>query len=143
MTKERKAGVLLPISSLPAPYGIGTMGESAYRFIDWLKAAGMKLWQVLPLLPTNYGDSPYQSCASDALNYYFIDLDALEREGLLEKADYAFLDWGADPRRVDYEKLFLHRAEVLKKAFARFDRTASDWKKFLKTGKYRDFALFM
>ena len=76
MTKERKAGVLLPISSLPAPYGIGTMGESAYRFIDWLKEAGMKLWQVLPLLPTNYGDSPYQSCASDALNYYFIDLDA-------------------------------------------------------------------
>ncbi len=143
MTKERKAGVLLPISSLPAPYGIGTMGESAYRFIDWLKSAGMKLWQVLPLLPTNYGDSPYQSCASDALNYYFIDLDALEGEGLLEKADYAFLDWGADPRRVDYEKLFLHRAEVLKKAFARFDRTASDWKKFLKTGKYRDFALFM
>ena len=85
MTKERKAGVLLPISSLPAPYGIGTMGESAYRFIDWLKDAGMKLWQVLPLLPTNYGDSPYQSCASDALNYYFIDLDALEREGLWEK----------------------------------------------------------
>ena len=86
MTKERKAGVLLPISSLPAPYGIGTRGESAYRFIDWLKAAGMKLWQVLPLLPTNYGDSPYQSCASDALNYYFIDLDAPGKGGALGKS---------------------------------------------------------
>lgn len=97
MTKERKAGVLLPISSLPAPYGIGTMGESAYRFIDWLKAAGMKLWQVLPLLPTNYGDSRISRARPTRSNYYFIDLDALEREGLLEKARLCFPRLGRRP----------------------------------------------
>ena len=71
----RKAGVLMPVSSLPSPYRIGTLGEGAYRFVDWLHSAGMKIWQVLPLLPTGYGDSPYQSFSSDALNYYFIDFD--------------------------------------------------------------------
>jgi len=85
---NRKAGVLMPVSSLPSPYGIGTLGEGAYSFIDWLFEAGIKVWQVLPLLPTSYGDSPYQSCASDALNYYFIDFALLEEEGLLEKTDY-------------------------------------------------------
>ena len=72
MDKRRRAGILMPISSLPAPYGIGTMGESAYRFVQWLKSAGMKVWQTLPLLPTNYGDSPYQSCDARALNPYFM-----------------------------------------------------------------------
>ena len=65
---KRRAGVLMPVSSLPSPFGIGTLGKGAYAFIDWLALAGMKVWQVLPLLPTGYGDSPYQSCASDALN---------------------------------------------------------------------------
>ena len=69
----RAAGVLMPVSSLPSPFGIGTLGKGAYDFIDWLEKAGMKIWQVLPLLPTGYGDSPYQSFAADALNYYFID----------------------------------------------------------------------
>lgn len=73
MKAKRKAGILMPVSSLPSPGGIGTLGKGAYRFIDWLKSAGMSVWQVLPLLPTGYGDSPYQGCASDALNYYFID----------------------------------------------------------------------
>ena len=70
---DRQAGILMPVSSLPSSVGIGTFGKGAYAFVDWLQSAGMRVWQVLPLLPTGYGDSPYQSCASNALNYYFID----------------------------------------------------------------------
>ena len=141
--KERRAGILMPISALPSNEGIGTLGEQAYAFIDWLKKAGMKIWQVLPLLPTGYGDSPYQSCASDALNFYFIDLKTLEKDGLLEKEDYEDIDWGEDERRVDYGKLFVFKANVLRKAFARFDTAQADWTQFLQDGKYKDFALFM
>lgn len=143
MKNQRKAGILMPISALPSPYGIGTLGKSAYRFVDWLKGAGMKVWQVLPLLPTNYGDSPYQSCASDALNYYFIDPDLLAEEGLLLPSQYRSLDWGTDTKRVDYGKLFLSRISVLKLAFSRFDRKKADWKEFLSRGTYADYALFM
>lgn len=139
---ERKAGVLLPIFSLPSTEGIGTLGKEAYKFVDWLKKSGVKIWQVLPLLPTNYGDSPYQSCASRALNFYFIDLDDLSREKLLEKSEYQEIDWG-DSSRVDYGKLFEKKAEILKIAFKRFDRTQESWKNFLQAGVYRDFALFM
>ncbi|MBQ8658752.1 MAG: 4-alpha-glucanotransferase [Clostridia bacterium] len=140
---NRKAGVLMPVSSLPSPFGIGTLGEGAYAFVDWLFDAGIKVWQVLPLLPTSYGDSPYQSCASDALNYYFIDFALLEEEGLLEKAEYESVDWNADERRVDYGKQFALKTEILKKAFSRLDKTDADWLAFLREGRYRDFALFM
>ena len=140
---ERKAGVLLPVSSLPSDCGIGTLGDGAYAFVDWLATAGMKIWQVLPLLPTGYGDSPYQSCASDALNYYFIDFKSLVNEGLLEETEYTDLTWSADERRVDYGRQFEQKTKVLKKAFARFDRTKPDWLDFLREGKYADFALFM
>ncbi len=140
---ERRAGILMPVSSLPSPFGIGTLGKGAYDFIDWLKSAGMKIWQVLPLLPTGYGDSPYQSCASDALNYYFIDLDLLEKDGLLQKSDYADIEWSQEERRVDYGKLFSCKAALLKKAFANFNRTDKEWQAFLKRGFYADFALFM
>lgn len=143
MRKERKAGVLLPITALPSPYGIGTLGKEACRFIDGLKKGGVKIWQVLPLLPTGFGNSPYQACAAYALNYYLIDLPTLEEEGLLLRSDYENVDFGNDPRRVDYGKLFSSRTEVLKKAFARFDRSQSAWKEFLIEGKYADFALFM
>lgn len=143
MQKKRIAGILMPISSLPAPYGIGTIGKSGRRFIDWLADAGMKIWQILPLLPTGFGDSPYQSCASNALNYYFIDFEELKKEGLLKRSDYASIDWGDDPRAVDYGKIFQSRKSVLQKAFARFDKTSSEWQAFLKEGKYLDFAVFM
>ena len=89
VNKKRRAGILMPVSSLPSMQGIGTLGKGAYAFVDWLQSAGMRVWQVLPLLPTGYGDSPYQSCASDALNYYFIDFDLLCADGLLEESDYA------------------------------------------------------
>lgn len=139
---ERKAGVLLPIFSLPSAEGIGTLGKDAYRFVDWLKKSGVTVWQVLPLLPTSYGDSPYQSCCSQALNFYFIDLDFLSSEKLLKKSEYAFVDWG-EKSRVDYGKLFYEKARILKIAFARFDRRNKDWLAFLRAEKYRDFALFM
>ena len=142
MKAKRKAGILMPVSSLPSPGGIGTLGKGAYRFIDWLKSAGMSVWQVLPLLPTGYGDSPYQGCASDALNYYFIDPYLLAEEGLLTAEECASSDC-ADRRRVDYGKLFRERAALLKRAFARFDCSAASWKKFLAEGVYEDFALFM
>ena len=142
-SQKRKAGILMPVSSLPSNEGIGTLGNGAYRFIDWLSNANMKIWQVLPLLPTGYGDSPYQSYASDALNYYFIDLERLEQDGLLERADYQDIVWSDDIRRVDYGKLFVCKAEILKKAFARFDKTTEDWLAFLNEKRYLDFAVFM
>ncbi len=141
--QKRKTGILLPVSSLPSNVGIGTLGENAYRFVDWLQSAGMTIWQVLPLLPTGYGDSPYQSCASDALNFYFIDFELLEKQGLLARHEYEDILWSEDERRVDYGRQFIHKAEVLKKAFSRFDKKDKEWLLFLQEGKYRDFAIFM
>lgn len=140
---NRAVGVLMPVSSLPSPCGIGTLGKQAYKFVDFLKASGCGLWQVLPLLPTSYGDSPYSSFSAFALNHYFIDLDLLCEDGLLKREEYASLDWGDDKRRADYGKLYYLRVNVLKKAFARFDCSKPEWTKFIKKGKYRDYALFM
>ena len=83
--ENRSAGILLPISSLPSDYGIGCFSKSAYEFVDWLKEAGQTSWQILPLGPTSYGDSPYQSFSTFAGNPYFIDLDTLVEEGVLDK----------------------------------------------------------
>ena len=105
----RKAGVLLPISSLPSPWGIGALGAAAREFFDFLAAAGQSFWQILPLGPTSYGDSPYQSFSSWAGNPYFIDLDDLAAEGLLERQEYQRLNWGEDPARVDYGLLYKTR----------------------------------
>ena len=137
---KRVAGLLMPVSSLPSPYGIGTLGKEAYRFVDFLCGAGCSLWQVLPLQPTSYGDSPYQSCAAGALNPYFIDLDFLIRDGLLKREEVRSLDWGG--ARVDYGKLYRFRIPLLKKAFARFGRSLPEWREFLARGEYHDYALF-
>lgn len=118
----RGAGILLPVSSLPSPYGIGTFGETAYRFVDQLERSGQKYWQVLPLGPVSYGDSPYQSFSAFAGNPYYIDLDFLCREGLLRKAEYSRLEWGEQEDQVDYEGMFRQRYIVLKKAFTRWNR---------------------
>lgn len=143
MEHGRMAGMLFPVTALPSPYGVGTLGKAAYDFIDFLHRSKIGVWQILPLLPTNYGDSPYQSCCASALNYYFIDFELLREEGLLQREDYASIDWGSDPRRVDYGKLFLHKAEVLRKAFSNFDRRDETFQTLLKEGTYRDFAIFM
>ena len=116
---ERSSGILMPISSLPSPHGIGTMGKAAYDFADFLAAAGQKYWQLLPLGPTSYGDSPYQSFSSFAGNPYFIDLDLLVKDKLLTRAEVNACDWGDDPRYVDYGKIYASRFTLLEKAKAR------------------------
>ena len=103
---RRSAGVLLSISSLPSKYGIGCFSESAYKFVDWLKAAGQTYWQILPLGPTGYGDSPYQSFSTFAGNPYFISLEEWVKEGLLTQKECDETDMGKEPACVDYEKLY-------------------------------------
>ena len=90
----RESGILMPVSSLPGPYGIGCFGAEALKFVDFLAAAGQHIWQLLPLSPTGYGDSPYQSCSAFAGNPYFIDLDALKADGLLTAAQLKAEKWG-------------------------------------------------
>ena len=113
---DRASGILLPISALPSPYGIGTLGKAAYAFADFLHAAGQRYWQLLPLGPTSYGDSPYQSFSTFAGNPYFIDLDLLAEEGLLDKEDLAAAARGDDPRYVGYGKIHEGRFVVLGRA---------------------------
>lgn len=120
---ERAAGILLPVSSLPSDYGIGTMGKCAYEFIDFLKASGQRYWQVLPVGPTSYGDSPYQSFSAFAGNPYFIDLDILCEEGLLKKSELDARSWGESESCVDYALLYEIRFDILRKAFERSTHT--------------------
>ncbi len=140
----RACGILMPVFSLPSPYGIGTFGREAYAFVDFLKKAGQSYWQILPLNPTNYGDSPYQSFSSAAGNPYFIDLERLAEEGLLRREEYASVDFGDDPGRVDYGKLYAHRLPVLRRAFERFCPT-EDYRQFCvaQADWLEEYALFM
>ena len=108
------------LSSLPAPYGIGTMGQCAREFVDFLKKAGQRYWQILPVCPTSYGDSPYQSFSTFAGNPYFIDLDMLKDEGLLEPSEYQNIDWESVPHKVNYGALYEKRYPLLKIAYKRF-----------------------
>ena len=116
---KRSCGILLPVFALPSPYGIGTLGQAAYDFVDFLRQAGQSWWQMLPLGPTGYGDSPYQSFSSYAGNPYFIDPDLLRRDGLLTAQEIASLAWGSDPARVDYAALYENRFVLLQKAAER------------------------
>lgn len=116
----RASGILMPIFSLPSPYGIGTFGKEAYAFVDFLEKAGQRYWQLLPLGSTNYGDSPYQSFSAFAGNPYFIDPDTLIAQGLLTQEEVNTCDFGDDPTRVDYGKLYQNRLPLLYKAFERF-----------------------
>ena len=113
---NRSSGIVMAVSSLPSPYGIGTFGKAAYDFVDFLAAAGQKFWQLLPLGPTSYGDSPYQSFSTFAGNPYYIDLEELISDGLLTRREVVSRDWGDDPRRVDYGRLYESRFQVLEKA---------------------------
>lgn len=116
---NRSSGILLAMSSLPSKYGIGSMGKCAYEFIDFLKAAGQKYWQLLPLGPTSYGDSPYQSFSTFAGNPYYIDLDKLVAQGLLKRAELKNVNWGEDASSVDYGRIYENRFKVLRLAFER------------------------
>lgn len=92
----RQSGILMAVSSIPSRYGIGSFSKEAYAFVDFLERAGQKLWQILPLGPTGYGDSPYQSFSTFAGNPYFIDLEALVQEGWLSREDCEACDFGSD-----------------------------------------------
>ena len=140
----RKSGILMHISSLPGPYGVGSMGKSAYDFVDFLVAAGQSYWQILPLNPTGYGDSPYQSFSTFAGNHYLIDLDILVSQGLLQPRELEGIDWGADPGRVDFGKLYTERTKLLKLAHSRFAPTA-EYLEFVRENSIwlEDYALFM
>ena len=135
----------MPIFSLPSPYGIGTMGQAARDFLDFLQAGGQSYWQLLPVGPTSYGDSPYQSFSSFAGNPYFIDLDDLAADGLLEPSEYQNLDWG-QPDKVDYGLLYAARYPVLRKAVKRLlAGPPADYQAFLSENSdwLDNYALFM
>lgn len=142
--EKRSCGVLMHITSLPSRYGIGTLGEEAERFADWLKSAGQSYWQVLPIGPTGYGDSPYQPFSSFAGNPLMIDLDELCEQGLLSKSECENADFGADPLIVDYEKVSETRSELLHKAFANFTDDVGFTGFMLEQKEWLDdYALFM
>ena len=142
----RQAGLLLPLSALPSKHGIGDMGENARALIAMLAHIGVRVWQILPLSPTSFGDSPYQSPSAFAGNPYFIDLDTLRREGLLKKGEYENEAYGANPRRVDYAALYETRYKVLRTAFERFSAWyPDDYYRFCWENRdwIEDYALFM
>lgn len=143
---ERGSGILMHISSFPGNYGIGTMGSEAHRFVDFLQKSGQKYWQILPIGPTGYGDSPYQSFSTFAGNPYFIDFDLLREDGALNFEDYAYIDWGGDPGTVDYEKIFNNKFKVLKIAYDRDKaRKKAEIDKFRVENSYwiENYAMFM
>ena len=146
MTMKRSSGILMPISALPSPYGIGTLGKAAYDFADFLHAAGQGYWQLLPMGPTSYGDSPYQSFSTYAGNPYYIDLDMLVKDGLLKRKDLAGIEWGSNERYVDYAKIYESRFAVLAKAKERgWERDSAEVAQFVEENKrwLPDYALFM
>ena len=143
---NRTAGILLSISSLPSKYGIGCFGKSAYDFVDWLKEAGQTYWQILPLGPTSYGDSPYQSFSTFAGNPYFISLEALIEEGVLTQEECNSADFGKKENDIDYEKLYNHRYPLLRQAYVRSNISQNpDYLKFVQENNWwlSDYALFM
>ncbi|NBH71801.1 4-alpha-glucanotransferase [Clostridiaceae bacterium] len=143
---NRAGGVLLSITSLPSKYGIGCFSKSAYDFVDWLKEAGQTYWQILPLGPTSYGDSPYQSFSTFAGNPYFISLEALVEEGLLAKEECEAADFGSKPDNVDYEKIYQARYPLLRKAYERSKISENeDYRRFVVDNDWwlGDYALFM
>ncbi|WP_160683396.1 4-alpha-glucanotransferase [Clostridium sp. C2-6-12] len=149
---KRSSGIIMHIASLPGKYGIGTFGKEAYEFSDFLKKAHQKYWQILPLGPTSFGDSPYQSFSAFAGNPYFIDFDILREDGLLEKEDYASVNFGKDPEDIEYGVIFKEKFKVLRKAYENFklnkakDAKEADYmKEFQEREAYwlEDYALYM
>lgn len=140
----RCSGILMHITSLPGPYGVGTMGKQAFSFVDFLEAAGQRYWQILPLNPTGYGDSPYQSCSTFAGNHYLIDLDTLVEEGLLERSELEGITWCRREDKVDFGLLYNSRLKILRKAYARFPG-GPEFEAFLadNAGWLNDFGLYM
>jgi len=146
MISHRRAGILLPVSSLPSRYGIGCFSKEAYDFVDALAEAGQAYWQILPLGPTSYGDSPYQSFSTYAGNPYFISLEDLIEEGVLTKAECEKVNFGTNPSYVDYGKMFEGRYKLLHKAFERTElKEDTDYSEFVRKNAFwlEDYALYM
>ena len=142
----RASGILLPISSLPGKYGIGCFSKEAYKFVDFLEKAGQKYWQILPVGPTSYGDSPYQSFSTFAGNPYFISLESLVEQGLLKKKECDEADFGKLADSVDYHKLYLERFQLLRKAYERSNITQKEeFHDFRRENAFwlNDYAVFM
>lgn len=142
----RESGILLPVSALPSRHGIGKMGKAAQNFVDFLAESGCHYWQVLPLSPTSYGDSPYQSCSVFAGNPYLIDFDTLAQQGLLCAADYDGIQWDTTPDAIDYALLYRQVMPVLRIAYANFSKKKSpEFRRFCKENKHwlDGYALFM
>lgn len=142
----RKSCILMHISSLPSEYGIGKMGRHAFEFVDFLKKSGVKCWQILPLSPTSYGDSPYQSFSVNAGNPYFIDFEILEGDGLLERDEFASIIWESEPDKVDYSIIWDHCFDVLRVAYSRFKASKfPQYRKFCEANKHwlEEYSLFM
>lgn len=139
---KRYLGVLLPVTALPSKYGVGTFGKEAENFIDFLQTARQNLWQVLPLVPTGYGDSPYASTCATAGSPYLIDIEKLIGAGLLtqEEAEEYSCENGS---KVNYEWLFYKRIPLLKLAFKRFNKQEREFLKFVEQGEFSKFSLFM
>ena len=143
---NRTAGILLSVSSLPSKYGIGCFSKSAYEFADWLKEAGQSYWQILPLGPTSYGDSPYQSFSTYAGNPYFISLEDLIEEGVLTEKECEKLETESKEGTIDYKKLYEDRYPILRKAYERSNISENpDYQQFLAENEWwlSDYALFM
>ena len=143
---KRASGIILPVFSLPSPYGVGTLGKAARDFVDFLADARQSWWQVLPVGPTSYGDSPYQSPSAFAGNPYFVDLDLLVADGLLTQAEIEAPNWGDDPARVDYGALYESRLDLLRRACGRgWQRDADDVAAFARDNAdwLGDYVLFM
>ena len=140
----RSSGILMHITSLPGPYGVGTMGKQAFAFVDFLKDAGQRLWQILPLTPTGFGDSPYQSCSTFAGNHYLIDLDVLVEDGLLDQEEISGIRWCRKEEKADFGLLYNNRLKVLRLAYGRFGGSeAFDAFCDRSSAWLPDFALFM
>lgn len=142
----RRCGVLMPVSSLPSKFGIGGFSKEAYDFVDFLAASGQSLWQILPLGPTGYGDSPYQSFSTFAGSPYYISLDALIEDGLLTEEECSSVDFGNDSKKADYEKIYFTRFKLLRKAFERANiGENAEYQKFVNDNKHwlKDYAMYM
>ena len=140
----RAAGVLLPVSSLPSKYGIGNFGQAAREWVDFLVQAEQRYWQVLPLGPTSFGDSPYQSYSAFAGEPLYIDLDQLAEAGLLKKGACKRVEWGEDPSHVDYDVVRTGRKKLLRKAFKNFeDKKALEAFRQENAEWVEDYALYM
>ena len=140
----RESGILMHITSLPGAYGVGSMGKSAFDFIDFLYEAGQKCWQILPLTPTGYGDSPYQSCSAFAGNPYLIDFSLLTEQGLLTREQLNAFSWGEDEAKVDFFLQYQNKLSALRLAFQAFDNWEALDEFCLRNSNWlSDYALYM